>query len=429
MRRGPTLIQPGVLKVAVVGVEFPDVKHNDKITPKDWENEFFSRKLYASTSATGQQVYGSVNDFYIEQSSGTMRIEGKMLGWIEVAKNRMDYSPTPMLPATPNGDKKPVPEKKGIADEDHRRIDKSPDMPGPEKGAVDKPGPDDNANRRGNKDALLREVLDKLVARDGKDVLSSYDAVVFIYAGNRAVRTIESVYWPHMSQMNYPTRRLRYYIVEEGADRMTNISVLCHEMGHVFGLPDLYIRRQQNGSPNPPRFQNPYAESLWQWDLMAVQVNNGRPQHMSAWSKEQLGWIKPTVIDPRVPQKLVLAPIENSPNECIKIPVRADGSEYFLLENRRHIGFDASVPAEGLLIWRVVFGRPVLEAAHGVSGSAGLRRDTSNVPFPTDHNDAFTPYTKPSSAALTGEELPVYITNIRRLADGRIAFNVGYGFD
>ena len=208
--------------------------------------------------------------------------------------------------------------------------------------------------------------------------------------------------------MNYQTRRLRYYIAEEGGDRMTNISVLCHEMGHVFGLPDLYIRRQQNGSPNPPRFQNPYAESLWQWDLMAVQVNNGRPQHMSAWSKEQLGWIKPAVIDPRVRQKLVLAPIENSPNECIKIPVRADGSEYFFLENRRHIGFDASVPAEGLLIWRVVFGRPVLEAAHGVAARPDCAATRTNVPFPTDHNDAFTPYTKPSSAALTGEELPVY---------------------
>jgi M6 family metalloprotease-like protein len=187
------------------------VKHNDKITPKDWENEFFSRKLYASTSATGQQVYGSVNDFYIEQSSGTMRVEGKMLGWLEVAKNRMDYSPTPMPPATPNGgDKKPVPEKKVFAEADDRRVDKiavekpapgkppekptadkpaaakpnadkaRPDKPGPEKGAGEKPGPDENANRRGNKDALLREVLDKLTARDGKDALSRYDVVVFI---------------------------------------------------------------------------------------------------------------------------------------------------------------------------------------------------------------------------------------------------------
>ncbi|HKD35402.1 MAG TPA: PDZ domain-containing protein, partial [Pirellulales bacterium] len=116
-RRGPTLLQPGVLKVAVVGIEFPDVKHNDKITPKDWENEFFSRKLYSSTNATGQQVYGSVNDYYQEQSSGAMRVEGKMLGWIQVAKNRMDYSPPPTPPApAPNGkrdEKQKAQEKEG----------------------------------------------------------------------------------------------------------------------------------------------------------------------------------------------------------------------------------------------------------------------------------------------------------------------------
>jgi M6 family metalloprotease-like protein len=443
-RRLPTLLQPGVLKLAVVGIEFPDVKHNDKITLKDWENEFFSRKLYSSTNATGQQVYGSVNDYYREQSSGAVRVEGKMLGWVQVTKDRMDYSPPAPLPRATNdkrNDKQQYPPKEGDQKADDKStVDKAnPAKPGTENPSVEKPGvdktpsdrsrPGDNANRFRSRETVLRQALDKLIARDGKDALDGYDAVIFVYAGKRAVRTIESVYWPHMAMMNYEGRRLRHYVVEEGGDRMTNISVLCHEMGHIFGLPDLYIRRQQNGSPNPPRFQNPYAESLWQWDVMAVQVGNGRPQHMSAWSKEQLGWIKPAVIDPRVPQKLVLAPIENSPSECIKIPVRTDGSEYFLLENRRHIGFDASLPAEGLLIWRVVFGRPVLEAAHGVSGSSGLRRDTANVPFPTDHNDAFTPFTKPSSAALTGEELPVFITNIRRLADGRIALDVGFGFD
>ncbi len=437
-RRTMTLTKPGVMKLALVGIEFPDVKHNDKITPKDWENEFFSRKLYLTTSVTGQQVYGSLNDFYSEQSSGAIHVEGKMLGWVEVAKNRMEYSPTPQ--PTPAPEKKPEPSKQEAVgskqdaakpgagkSEDAKPGDAKPDTTK----TPDKPAQTPDLGRyRGNRDALLREVLDKLIARDGKDALDGYDAVGFIYAGRRAVRTIESVYWPHMAMMNYQNRRVRYWVAEEGGERMTNISVFCHETGHIFGLPDLYIRRQQNGTPNPPpRFQNPFAESLWQWDLMAVQVGNGRPQHMSAWSKEQLGWIKPAVIDPRVRQKLVLSPIENSPNECLKIPVRPDGSEYFLLENRRHVGFDSSLPAEGLLIWRIVFGRPVLEAAHGVAGSAGLRSDIRNVPFPTDRNDSFTPYTKPSSASLTGDELPVYITNIRRLDDGRVTFNIGESYD
>ena len=53
----------------------------------------------------------------------------------------------------------------------------------------------------------------------------------------------------------------------------------------------------------------------------------GRPQHLCAWSKAKLGWIQPTVIDPTVKQKLILAPIEDLPRECLKVLVRPDGSE------------------------------------------------------------------------------------------------------
>src|SRR6185503_12625767 len=131
---------------------------------------------------------------------------------------------------------------------------------------------------------------------------------------------------------------------------------------------------------------------------------------------------------PAVPQKLVLAPIHTSPRECFKVLVRPDGSEYFLLENRARKGFDVSLPAEGLLVWRVVRGRPILEESHGVAGPAGPRSHMSAVPFPSEANDAFTPYTIPSSRPQLGGGTPVYLNNIRRLPDGRIAFWIGYEF-
>jgi hypothetical protein len=165
---------------------------------------------------------------------------------------------------------------------------------------------------------------------------------------------------------------------------------------------------------------------------MANQAGNGKPQHFDAWSKEKLGWVKPAVIDPRVKQKLILAPIENSPKECFKVLARPDGGEYFLLENRRRKGFDASLPAEGLLIWRVFANRPmngpILEESHGVEGPEGPRRFLSMVPFPSTANDSFTPFTIPSSRSQLGGGLPVYITNIRRLNDGRITFQIGYEY-
>jgi hypothetical protein len=50
------------------------------------------------------------------------------------------------------------------------------------------------------------------------------------------------------------------------------------------------------------------------------------------------------------------------------------------------------------------------------------------VPFPSASNRSFTPYTIPNSRSDVGGGLPVYITNIERLPDGRIAFMVGYEF-
>ena len=54
---------------------------------------------------------------------------------------------------------------------------------------------------------------------------------------------------------------------------------------------------------------------------MAVEVGGGRPQHMSAWCKERLGWLTPAVIDPTLKQDLVLAAVENTNNQSFKIPV------------------------------------------------------------------------------------------------------------
>jgi hypothetical protein len=51
------------------------------------------------------------------------------------------------------------------------------------------------------------------------------------------------------------------------------------------------------------------------------------------------------------------------------------------------------------------------------------------VPYPSRANNAFTPYTTPSSRSLLGGGTPVHITNIRELADGRITFQIGYEFE
>ena len=346
--------------VAIIGIEYPDVKHNPAITPKAWEESMFSPGGYVK-SATGQTAHGSMRDYYHEQSNGKLAVGGKAFDYVEVSKKRAEYDTGP-------------------------------------------------------KAALLTEAMEKLVAREGKDALKEFDGVFFIFAGDRFPAARGSLYWPHRSSVRFGDKSWPYFICPEGGKRMGNISVFCHEFGHMLGMPDLYARPE-----------NPGMEGVGIWCAMANQAGSGKPQHFSAWCKEKLGWVTPTVIDPAVKQKLILAPIEDS-KECIKIPVRADGSEYFLLENRKKKGFDASLPAEGLLIWRVIGGRPVLHESHGVEGPAGPRSFLSAVPYPSAANDSFTPFTTPSSRSQLGGGLPVYITNIRRLDDGRIALQIGYEY-
>ena len=60
--------------------------------------------------------------------------------------------------------------------------------------------------------------------------------------------------------------------------------------------------------------------------------------------------------------------------------IQPDGSEYLLLENRVARGFDRDLPGQGLLIWRVVRGRPILEESHGITGPNGPRVSLPLVP-------------------------------------------------
>src|SRR5262249_42982208 len=87
----PPWTQP-LYRLAVVGAEFEDTKHNAKIPLKEWETALFSKGEYTKKSATGQDVYGSLNDYLTEQSYGKFHVEGKVFDWVTVSKKRGDYS-------------------------------------------------------------------------------------------------------------------------------------------------------------------------------------------------------------------------------------------------------------------------------------------------------------------------------------------------
>lgn len=89
---------------------------------------------------------------------------------------------------------------------------------------------------------------------------------------------------------------------------MIEIGVICHELGHAIGLPDLY---DFNGNSSGIGF----------WGLMGAGNWNtpASPAHLCAWSREQLGWLNPVELDWRT-RDLVLDPVETS-GDAVKLPL------------------------------------------------------------------------------------------------------------
>lgn len=136
------------------------------------------------------------------------------------------------------------------------------------------------------------------------------------------------------------------------------IGVFCHEYGHVLGIPDLYDTDYS-------------SQGIGDWGLMsggswghrAGDPPGSSPVHMCAWSKLRLEWVELINITERT-EDVEIAPVEDG-NPVYRLWTEGDleSDEYFLLENRRRIGFDASLttrqirgelPApEGLLITHI----------------------------------------------------------------------------
>jgi immune inhibitor A len=123
------------------------------------------------------------------------------------------------------------------------------------------------------------------------------------------------------------------------------IGVISHELGHLFGLPDLY--------------DTDYSSfGVGKWGLMSFgswlgPLDKGEsPAHLSAWSKMQLGWLTPVDVLDDLTSEMILNAEQNAVAYRLYTADTAN-NEYFLIENRQHIGFDSYLPNTGLMIWHI----------------------------------------------------------------------------
>ena len=140
--------------------------------------------------------------------------------------------------------------------------------------------------------------------------------------------------------------------VQQGRDYAETVGTICHEYGHVLGLPDLYnfdflkldVAGPQQDSAGIGRW------GLMGWGALGWRGDDG-PASMCAWSRDQLGWVQVAV--PGSSQETMVLEDVGREGAVYRIPLNQ--SEYFLVEYRTRASshYDRNIPGEGLLVWHV----------------------------------------------------------------------------
>jgi len=165
--------------------------------------------------------------------------------------------------------------------------------------------------------------------------------------------------------------------------------VYAHEFAHGLGMPDLYNE------------DDPNAEYVGRWDLMALGTSNGippgsAPPHFTAWGKIKLGWTnRVQSVAKNTYVNVTLNPLEDSGAalHAVKLPVTS--TTYYLIEVRKQIGFDQYLPSSGVLVSYV---DETLSSGRGIVKVKDANPSTSTL------NDA---------AFQVGQTFADYIKNVR----------------
>ena len=231
-------------------------------------------------------------------------------------------------------------------------------------------GENTSSNHNKNVDELIAEAA-KLADADGVDFAlydnnndGKVDNLSVIVAGyNEAEGGHANSIWPHYSGVynsdRYSGKRIsKYLIISEyrgsGGKQQAGIGTYCHEFGHALGLPDLYDT------------QNSSRYTVGTWDIMCAGSynNNGcTPPSYSAFERFAMGWLVPTqlveigdyCLEPLLESNSAYLIAANEHNLSSMSP---SPNEYFLLENRQAIGWDANTDAlvgTGMLVSHITF--------------------------------------------------------------------------
>ncbi|QDV43844.1 Immune inhibitor A precursor [Stieleria neptunia] len=387
----------GTVKNLVVLLRFADHANRNLPSKADYDQLFNAQSPVPNLAPTG-----SVKMFYQENSYGKLNLESTVVDWVTLPKTESYYA---------NG-------QSGLSSRIWEALRDGLDIVRAS-GSVDFAEFD---NENGG-------------AGDGW-----IDAITFVHSGYAAEfggvaggADMEDRIWSHrwtMTPWTDPASGVKVsnYNINPGiwgtsGTAIGRIGVICHELGHFFGLPDLY---DYSGK----------GEGCGSWCLMAnswgFDGSQFRPPHMSAWCKIFLSWNSAQVLS--TPDTYEIEPTALPGANIYRINYPSGSlSEYLLIENRQAVGrYEGAIPAGtggqgGLAIWHIddsvpendqpgYPGSPGYPAEHYKVGliqadglwelEKGLNRGNANDVFRQGHNDSLTSATNPKSDSFAGVQLP-----------------------
>lgn len=278
------------------------------------------------------------------------------------------------------------------------------------------------------------------------------DCVHVVFAGEGlSSGSTNSYIWPHKSKLSSPIQqngiKAETYIITpelQCKGQLAAIGTICHEIGHVLGAPDFYDKKEK-------------FHAMGKYDIMDTGNKNGNggnpsieecgycPAHHNPYTKSYIfKWVTPQVID-STNRTYVLKSSTQNKNQIYRVDTKTQG-EFFLLENRIEQGFDSKIPNGGLLIYHahsdlessierddsINSQHPLklylINAAADVNpreGSYGNRADERAFPMTSRSTKTmFTSTSTPNANAWDGRKTGVDICFIKQLDYGSIAFTV-----
>jgi M6 family metalloprotease-like protein len=338
----------GVVRVPVLLGLYKDTVE-EPVTPSTLQQEFFD----------GPWPTGTISGYYHEVSLGLLDIEGTVYDWTVLDSSEVHY--TAALGGVSLTYSRTGEFIRELVDAHDAAVDW---------GIYDNDGPDGIPNS-GDDDGFV-DVLVLVHPTVGAECTSQY-VHMWSHSGTYSM-------WKSSGGQPYETNdaaagggmiRIDDYIIGPSLSCDTGpieIGVFCHEFGHAFGLYDLY---DWTG----------YSSGIGYWGLMGAGNWNtpSSPAHLSAWSKEQLGWVVPLEVGWEA-QSLTLDPVETS-GDVVKLILPTKR-----FRRRRYL------PTEGGM--GLVCGYTEQEAdARNWDGGAGYGNEWNESIFREFHSDGTAPVT------------------------------------